>query len=84
VRLCELREKEVINCCDCKRLGCVVDVDFDPCDGQIKAIIIPGPGKICGFFGSDSEFVIPFTCIKNIGPDIVLVEIKEEKFLKKI
>ncbi len=84
MRLCELREKEVINCCDCKRLGCVVDVDFDPCDGQIKAIIIPGPGKICGFFGSDSEFVIPFTCIKNIGPDIVLVEIKEEKFLKKI
>ena len=26
---------------------------------------------------------IPFSCIKKIGPDIVLVEIKEEKFLQK-
>ena len=39
-------------------------------------------GKICGFFGTDCEYVIPFSCIKKIGPDIVLVEIKEEKFLQ--
>ena len=69
MRLCELREKEVINACDCKRLGCVVDLDFDPCSGEILAIIVPGPGKICGFLGTDREFVIPFRCIKKIGPD---------------
>ncbi len=29
--------------------------------------------------------MIPFACIKKIGPDIILVEIKEEKkFLQKI
>ena len=50
---------------------------------EIEAIVIPGPGKICGFFGTDCEYVIPFSCIKKIGPDIVLVEIKEEKFLQK-
>ena len=53
------------------------------CTGEIEAIVIPGPGKICGFFGTDCEYVIPFSCIKKIGPDIVLVEIKEEKFLQK-
>ncbi len=84
MRLCELREKEVINSCDCKRLGCVVDIDLNPCDGRIEAIILPGPGKICGFFGTDCEFIIPFECIRKIGPDIILVEIQEEKFLKKI
>lgn len=84
MRLCEFREKEVINCCDCKRLGCVVDIEFDCSCGQIEYIIVPGPGKICGFLGTDSEYVIPFSCIKKIGPDIILVEIKEEKFLKKI
>lgn len=84
MRLCELREKEVINACDCKRLGCVVDLDFDPCSGEILAIIVPGPGKICGFLGTDREFVIPFRCIKKIGPDIILVEIQEDKFLKNI
>ena len=81
MRLCELREKEVINTCDCKRLGCVVDVVIDICNGCIEAIIIPGPGRICGFLGSDSEYIIPFECIKKIGEDIILVEICEEKSL---
>ena len=84
MRICELREKEVINTCDCKVLGCVVDIDFDLCSGQIEAIIVPGPGKVCGIFGVDSEYIIPFACIRKIGPDIILVEIQKEKFLKKI
>ena len=50
---------------------------------RVEALIVPGPGKFCGFFGTDSEYVIPFACIKKIGPDIILVEIKEEKFLQK-
>lgn len=49
MRFCELREKEVINCCSCKRLGCVADIEFDPCSGTIEAIIIPGPGKYADF-----------------------------------
>ena len=61
MRICELREKEVINICNCKRLGCVVDIEMNICDGCVEAIIIPGPGKICGFLGTDSEYVIPFS-----------------------
>ena len=52
------------------------------CTGNVEAIILLGPGKICGFLGSDTEYVIPIECIKKIGEDIILVEIKEEKFLK--
>lgn len=84
MRLCEFREKEVINTCNCKRLGCVVDFVFDSCSGQIEGIVVPGPGKIWGFLGADCEYIIPFACIKKIGPDIILVEIKEEKFLHKL
>lgn len=83
MRLCELREKEVINLCDGKRLGYIMDVEFDVCSGKIEKVIIPGPGKICGVFGTDREYVIPFGCIKKIGPDFVLMEIQEEKFLQK-
>ena len=60
-----------------------MDIEMNICDGCVEAIIIPGPGKICGFLGTDSEYVIPFSCIKKIGPDIILVEIQEEKFLQK-
>ena len=83
MRVCELRQKEVINICSCRTLGCPLDVEFDCKTGCIKALIVPLPGKMCGFFGSTSEDVIPFSCSRQIGEDIILVEIKEEKFLKK-
>ena len=82
VRFCTLRNKEVINVCNCKRLGCVTDVMVNICTGCIEAIILPGPGKVCGLLGYDCEFIIPFACIKKIGPDIILVEIQEEKYMK--
>ncbi|MTR77187.1 YlmC/YmxH family sporulation protein [Ruminococcus faecis] len=84
MRFCELKEKEVVNICNGKCLGGVVDLQINVCSGAIEALIVPGPGKFCGFFGTDSEYVIPFACIKKIGPDIILVEIKEEKFFAKI
>ena len=84
MRLCELKEKEVVNICNGKCLGGVVDLQINVCSGAIEALIVPGPGKFCGFFGTDSEYVIPFACIKKIGPDIILVEIKEEKFLQNV
>lgn len=78
MRLSELEEKEVINTCDCKKLGCIADLVMDECKGCIEAIIVPKPGKWCGLFGDGTEYVIPFQCIKKIGPDIILVEIHEE------
>lgn len=83
MRFCEMREKEVVNICTGKQLGCVVDLELDTCSGKIESIVVPGPGKFCGFFGTDCEYVIPYSCVKKIGPDAVLVEIKEEKFLTK-
>ena len=82
MRLCELREKEVINLCSCKRLGCVEDLIFDLCAGTLLAIIGPERARFCGIFGSDCEFVIPVECIKKVGDDIIMVEICEEKCLK--
>ncbi len=82
MRLCELREKEVINMCSCKKLGCVEDLEFNLCDGCLEALIVPQHAKFCGIFGSESEYVIPFECIKKIGQDIIMVEINEEKCLK--
>ncbi|MGN1083638.1 MAG: YlmC/YmxH family sporulation protein [Lachnospiraceae bacterium] len=75
MRLCELRQKEVINCRDCARLGFVGDIEFNLCTGCLEKIIIPGPGKFFGFLGSEHEFVIPWCCIKQIGADIILVDI---------
>ena len=58
MRICELKRKEVINISDCKRLGYVGDVDFDVRTGCVPALIVPGPGCICGFLGHEKEYVV--------------------------
>ncbi len=42
MRFCEMREKEVVNICTGKQLGCVVDLELDTCSGKIESIIVPG------------------------------------------
>ncbi len=84
VRICDLKTKEVINECTCKRLGYICDLDIDICSGCIVNIIVPGPAKFCGAFGRDMEYVIPFKCVKSIGDDIVIVCIDENCVLKRM
>lgn len=79
----EFKLKEVINTKTCKILGNVCDLCFEK-TGCIKDIIVPGPPKYCGMFGRDSEYVIPFCSIENIGDDIILVCIDEKECLKKV
>ena len=79
MRICELREKEVINICNCQCLGFVIDVDIDECTGDVRALIIPRCGKFFGMFGKENDLIIPWKQIVRIGPDIILVEIPEPK-----
>lgn len=83
MRICELREKEVVNVCDGERLGNICDVDFEERTGRICSLIIPGPCKVCGIIGRDSEYIIPYECVKRIGADVVLVEVEASKCLHK-
>ena len=40
-----LQEKEVINICDGRRLGCVCDLEMDAISGKICTLIIPECGS---------------------------------------
>ena len=68
----------------CKRLGFVGDVDFDMETGCMLALIVPGPGCICGFLGREKEYIIPFCDICQVGNDIILVDIKEKDVSENI
>ena len=79
LRFTELQCKEVICLCDGCRLGFVSDVKVElPC-GQIVAIVVPGPCKLFGLVGRQEDYLIPWECIRKIGPDIVLVDIKPDQ-----
>ena len=76
MRFTELRCKEVICVNDGQRLGFISDVKVEVPEGCVVAIIVPGPCRFLGLFGRRDDFVIPWNCIRRIGPDIVLVDIK--------
>lgn len=71
----ELKCKDVINIRDCKKLGRVCDMELDPCCGCICKIMVPGCNKFLNFFNCEPNICIPIKDIKQIGPDIILVDI---------
>ena len=73
-RFTDLRCKEVINICDGCRLGYVGDAELKLPEGEIVAIIVPGPCRFLGLFGRGEEYYIPWGCIKKIGDDIILID----------
>lgn len=74
MRYTELKQKEVVNIADGKRLGNILDLDIDTQSGQISAIYVPEPFTLSGLFRSKTEYsMIPWSCIRTVGEDIILV-----------
>lgn len=78
MRITQLHCKEVICISDGRRLGFVSDVEVRIPEGEVTAIVVPGPSRFLGFVGGSDDFVIPWNCIKRIGPDIILVDIRPD------
>lgn len=72
--LTELRSKDVINVDTGKKLGKVMDIEFDACSGCVQAIVVPGEFKFsCAIRGEKNGIVIPWERIVRIGDDVILV-----------
>ena len=75
----ELQSKEVICLRDGRRLGFVCDAQFQLPEGNLIALIVPGPCRFFGLLGRKEDYLIPWSCIRRIGPDIILVDVKPEE-----
>ena len=84
IRITDLNCKEVICVSDGRRLGFVSDVEIEIPSGKVLAIIVPGPCRILGLVGRKDDFVIPWNCIKRIGPDIILVDVRSEEHTSEL
>lgn len=73
-RALTFKQKEVINLTDGRRLGYVQDVEANFETGEITAIIVPGTSKMFSI-GNKGDIIIPWSKIRRIGDDIILVEI---------
>jgi len=71
----DFRQKEVININNGKILGFVVDVDAELSEGAIKSIVVAQVGKVLKSLGGKNNITIPWSNVKLIGEDVILVEI---------
>lgn len=73
--LSELKSKEVVSIKDCKKLGHISNLEIDTRTGCIKKIMIPKRCLLHLPFVNETEYVICYDEICQIGPDVILVNI---------
>ena len=81
--LSELKSRDVVNTLDGKRLGKVMDIEFDPRDGRVEAIVVPGEFRVGSLIrGEKCGIVIPWQHICRIGENVILVELEPGDILE--
>ena len=78
----DLRNREIVNITDGRRLGHVIDFEINIISGQICALFVPGPSKWFQVINPAPDHRIPWQCIKRIGDDVILVELDSGFFIK--
>lgn len=71
---CQLREREVVNIADGKRLGRIIDMGFN-CQGKILGIILPANRKFFKNITNNDNIFVPWRQVLKIGDDVILVEL---------
>lgn len=79
MRISEMAGKEVINLGDGARLGIVgeCELTFDSHSGVIGGLLLPRRKTIFNFLGDNQTVTIPWQAIKQIGDEIVIVDINQ-------
>lgn len=74
-----LREMEVIDISEGKRLGFINDIILDDDLSRIESLIIPPQGNFISILKKKEEIKIHWNQIKVIGYDVILVDLKASK-----
>ncbi len=74
VGISDLRYKEIIDVADGCRYGYPQDIVVELTTGQVTALLVPGQPRFFGLLGRDEDIVIPWSRVRQVGKDIILVD----------
>lgn len=87
MRLSELGGKEIVNLNDGGRLGIIADSDLiiDEKTGKILALLVPDRRSQIKIFSFNDRngIEIPWSSIRKIGNDMIIIELDEENRNKR-
>ena len=72
----DIREKEVINIYDGKKLGHIIDIIFDRQTGRVTGVVVPGIKK---FMRKTEDIFVPIDNLKKIGEDVLLIKLAPQE-----
>lgn len=73
----ELKQKDVVNVCDGRRLGKPMDLVLNDM-ACVEALVVPAPGGFLNLLKQEKEgCLVPWNHVLRIGSDVILVEIRE-------
>ena len=75
MKLSELQKKDIVNIKDGKKIGKIVDVEFDQNSGYMLKFIIEEYHFVKSLFRTTGEITIKFSQIKKLGEDVILIDI---------
>ena len=75
MKLSELQKKDIINIKDGKKIGRVIDAEFDISNGYLIKFIIESNNAFRNIFSNSDCVTIKFTQIKKMGEDVILIDI---------
>ena len=75
MKLSELQRKDIVNIKDGKKVGKIIDVEFDPRSGYMIRLVIEKYHFIRNIFNNTEDLTINFTQIKKMGEDVILIDI---------
>ena len=73
-RIAELQYKELVDITDGTRYGCIGDLEVDTESGAIQNIIVYGRSRAFGLLGRENDLIFPWSAIKRIGADLILID----------
>ena len=73
-RLADLCCKEIIDIRDGARYGYGGDAELDLENGQVRALVVYGRLRLFGLLGREEDRVFPWSAVRRLGEDIILVE----------
>ena len=75
MKLSELQKKDIVSLKDGKKIGRIIDVEFEPSSGYMIKFVIERAHFVRSLFYSTEELTIKFTQIKKMGEDVILIDI---------
>ena len=75
MKLSEIQKKDIVNIRYGKKIGRIIDVEFDPSSGYMIHFVIEKAKFVRNMFSVSDDLNIKFTQIKKLGEDVILIDI---------